>query len=161
MKQEERAELLDRIVSSGNVHIGQMIIGDKNTVNYHEAAGNEETQEKVPQQYSNQQMTQAIVELSEKMKQAVLITCQQGLWWSSRSWAVVYRVWQLKGYKKGMSDFVREVEGWNLDVEFECLYDAIQKPVSKGIYAGTPDGWIDNGAPHQALKLARALLLNL
>ena len=97
MKQEERAELLDRIVSSGNVHIGQMIIGDKNTVNYHEAAGNEETQEKVPQQYSNQQMTQAIVELSEKMKQAVLITCQQGLWWSSRAWAVVYRVWQMKG----------------------------------------------------------------
>ena len=92
------------------------------------------------------------------MSEAVVETVKQGLWWSSRSWAVVYRVYQMKGYMNGFTQFVREVESWKVKTGFDCNYDAIQKPVSSGIYAGTPDRWEANGAQKQAVKLAKSLL---
>nr|MCR5821025.1 hypothetical protein [Bacteroidaceae bacterium] len=38
---------------------------------------------------------------SEMMQRAVVESVKMGLWWSNRSWAVVYRVWQMKGYMHG------------------------------------------------------------
>ena len=94
----------------------------------------------------------------EEMKQAVMETMTQGLWWSSRSWAVVYRVYQMKGYMNSFAQFAREVQEWGIDTGYECTYDAIQKPISSGIYSGMPDQWEANGAQKQAAKLAFALL---
>jgi hypothetical protein len=94
----------------------------------------------------------------EQMKQAVTKTMLQGLWWSSRSWAVVYRVYQMKGYMHSFAHFVREVKDWEIDTGYECNYDAIQKPISTGVYSGMPDNWEAQGAQKQAVKLALALL---
>lgn len=94
----------------------------------------------------------------EQMCAAINETVKQGLWWSNRSWAVVYRVYQMKGYMKGFSQFVREVETWDVKMAFECNYDALQKPISGGTLLGSPDKWEAQGAPPQAVKLAQALI---
>ena len=120
------------------------------TVNQHavqSASKNDEEKEVLPDLPTGKEMSEAVVE-----------TVKQGLLWSSRSWAVVYRVYQMKGYMNGFTQFVREVESWKVKTGFDCNYDAIQKPVSSGIYAGTPDRWEANGAQKQAVKLAKSLL---
>ena len=48
----------------------------------------------------------------EAMARAVERTMAQGYWWASTAWAVVYRVYQMKGYTGGIRQFVREVEEW-------------------------------------------------
>ena len=97
----------------------------------------------------------------EAMIQAVEATEKEGLWWSSRSWAVVFRVYQMKGYKGSISEFVREVKAWCLKTDHECNYDAVQKPVASGVLSGTPERWKANGAQGQTVKLAEALLREL
>jgi len=100
-------------------------------------------------------------QLWEEVKQAVKSTIRQGLWWSSRSWSVVYRICQIKGYMNGFSQFARDVNSWGIDWEFNCNYDAIQKPTCKGFLSGNPDTWVAKGAPQQFEKLGSALLLEL
>ena len=97
------------------------------------------------------------------MARAVEQTMAQGYWWASTAWAVVYRVYQMKGYTGGIRQFVREVEGWPFSgrLNHECNYDAVCKPIRSGRLAGTPDGWIKNGATAQYAKLAMALLKEL
>jgi len=97
----------------------------------------------------------------EQMKWAVENTAQNGYWWSSRSWAVVYRVYQMKGYMAGISQFVREAKDWEVKTGFDCNYDAVQKPLAKGLLSGSPDKWVAQGAQGQAVKLAEALLEEL
>lgn len=97
----------------------------------------------------------------DQLKQAVQTTFSQGLWWSSRSWAVVFRVWQMKGYNGSISEFVREVSGWKLKSDYECNYDAVQKPIASGVLSGLPERWKAQGAQGQAVKLAEALLEEL
>lgn len=98
---------------------------------------------------------------ADQMKQAVQATMEQGYWWASRAWAVVFRVYQMKGYCGSISEFVREVETWNLKTEHDCSYDAVQKPIASGILSGMPERWKDQGAQGQAVKLAKALLEEL
>ena len=71
----------------------------------------------------------------ETVVRAIEKTVSNGLWFASTSWAVVYRVCQIKGYKKGFSQFVRDVSTWPFTVKlpFECKFDAIQKPVTSGL----------------------------
>lgn len=95
---------------------------------------------------------------SEQMKQAVQTTIGQGYWWASRAWAVVYRVWQMKGYNGSISEFVREVSEWKLKSDYECNYDAVQKPIASGVLSGLPERWKSQGAQGQAVKLAETLL---
>ena len=96
--------------------------------------------------------------LSKKeMKRAVENSASKGYWWSSRSWAVVYRVYQMKGYMASISQFVREVKDWEVQIGFDCNYDAVQKPLAKGLLSGSPDKWVAQGAQGQAVKLAEAL----
>ena len=94
----------------------------------------------------------------EQMCDAINETVKQGLWWSSRSWAVVYRVYQMKGYLSGFSQFVREISTWPVKTGFECNYDALQKPISSGVLTGNPEKWEAQGAPRQAVKLAQFLI---
>ena len=98
---------------------------------------------------------------AEQMKQAVLATMKQGYWGSSRGWAVVYRVYQMKGYCKSYAQFAREVEEWGIETTFLCNYDAIQKPIATGMLSGLPEKWEAQGAQGQLVKLANALINEL
>ena len=54
-----------------------------------------------PPDYTQHPAPEAVVRAIEK-------TAHKGLWFASTSWAVVYRVCQIKGYKKGFSQFGEE-----------------------------------------------------
>ena len=97
----------------------------------------------------------------EEMCAAIKETVRQGLWWSNRSWAVAYRVYQIKGYANGFTQFVGEVKKWNIKTGYECNYDAVQKPVTSGKLNGKPEKWVAQGAQKQAAALADALLAEL
>ena len=96
----------------------------------------------------------------EAMARAVERTMAQGYWWASTAWAVVYRVYQMKGYTGSISQFVREVEEWPWQKKpaYECNYDAVCKPIRSGRLAGTPDGWVRSGASSQYAILGQELL---
>ena len=94
----------------------------------------------------------------EQMCAAIAESVKLGMWWSSRSWAVVYRVYQIKGYVNGFTSFVREVSTWPVKTGFECNYDALQKPVSSGALLGNPEKWEAQGGSRQAVKLAQFLI---
>ena len=100
----------------------------------------------------------------EVMARAVELTMAQGYWWASTAWAVVYRVYQMKGYLGGIRQFVREVEEWPWQKKpiFPCNYDSVQKPIVGGKLMRTIDKWKDDGAMEQMQKLGQALfdLLN-
>ncbi len=100
---------------------------------------------------------------SEAMARAVEKTMAQGYWWASTAWAVVYRVYQMKGYGGDFSQFVKEVATWprTRQWEMECNFDAVQKPVSSGRLSGMPETWRANGAQEQTTKLAFALMEEL
>jgi len=100
----------------------------------------------------------------EAMARAVERTMAQGYWWASTAWAVVYRVYQMKGYTGGIRQFVREVKEWPWQKKpiFPCNYDSVQKPIVGGKLMRTIDKWKDDGAMEQMQKLGQALfdLLN-
>ncbi|MBR4728848.1 MAG: hypothetical protein IK075_01155, partial [Prevotella sp.] len=100
----------------------------------------------------------------EAMARAVERTMAQGYWWASTAWAVVYRLYQMKGYTGGIRQFVREVEEWPWQKKpiFPCNYDSVQKPIVGGKLMRTIDKWKDDGAMEQMQKLGQALfdLLN-
>lgn len=95
---------------------------------------------------------------SETMRQAVVTSMHDGYWWGNRSWAVVYRVYQMKGYMKGIAQFVSEVESWKIESSYTCNYDAVQKPIIQGKIVGPISTWRANGVPEAWIKLAEALL---
>ena len=108
--------------------------------------------------------TTSVTPPPEAMARAVERTMAQGYWWASTAWAVVYRVYQMKGYSSGIRQFVREVEEWPWQkaLAFPCTYDSVQKPIVGGKLMRTIDKWKDDGAMEQMQKLGQALfdLLN-
>ena len=114
------------------------------------------------QQDVSEELT-SVIPPHETMARAVEQTMVQGYWWANTAWAVVYRVYQMKGYTGGIRQFVREVEGWPFSgrLNYECNYDAVCKPIRSGRLAGTPDCWIRNGATAQYAILGTALLKEL
>lgn len=99
----------------------------------------------------------------EIMVRVVKRTMEQGYWWASTAWAVVYRIYQMKGYTGGIKQFVREVEEWpfSSSIDYECNYDAVCKPIRSGKLTGTPDIWVKNGATAQYAILGTTLLKEL
>ncbi|MBR5697534.1 MAG: hypothetical protein IKX44_02775 [Prevotella sp.] len=99
----------------------------------------------------------------EVMAWAVEKTIRDGYWWGNVSWSVVYRIYQMKGYRGSISQFVRDVSQWPFTkrLPYECNYDAIQKPVTSGKLCGMPENWRDNGAHEQTVKLGMALMEEL
>ena len=95
---------------------------------------------------------------ADQMSEAISFTVKQGMWWSNRSWAVVCRVYQMKGFFGSISDFVNEAAGWPVKIRYKCNYDAVQKAMAKGTMIGDPVQWERRGAPKQAVILAQALL---
>jgi len=96
----------------------------------------------------------------EAMVEAVEKTIESGHWWANLCWSVVYRIYQMKGYKGSISQFVREVAGWPFfkPVKWECNDDAVGKPVRSGKISRELDKWTDDGAPMQFYILGEALL---
>lgn len=94
------------------------------------------------------------------MTKAVEQTMAQGYWWASTAWAVVFRIYQIKGYAGSISQFVREVKEWQSDknLTYPCTYDAVCKPVRSGKLTGMPDEWTGNGLPAQYAILGNELL---
>ena len=99
----------------------------------------------------------------ELIMKAVEQTMTQGLWWASTAWAVVYRIYQIKGYAGSIRQFVRDVADWPFerDPEYECNYDAVCKPIRSGKLSGTSDVWASNGATDQYVILGEELLKEL
>lgn len=154
-------QLLEKFGAGGTFVFGDQVTNKyvENEIGYVEAGGiGIQINNGAPKEASGQEDT---LPTREAMIQAVEATEKEGLWWSSRSWAVVFRVYQMKGYKGSISEFVREVKAWGLKNDHECNYDAVQKPVASGVLSGTPERWKANGAQGQTVKLAEALLKEL
>ena len=146
-QQKELAQIFEAIGNNkGNFVIGQ-VMGTQ--INYFGTK---------PQEQANEPKEESGLPAIDQMKKAVQTTIDQGYWWASRAWAVVYRVWQMKGYNGSISEFVREVSEWKLKSDYECNYDAVQKPIASGVLSGLPERWKAQGAQGQAVKLAEALL---
>lgn len=114
------------------------------------------TSSNTPVENTQRPVPEAVIRAIEK-------TASDGLWFASTSWAVVYRVCQIKGYKKGFSQFVRDVSTWPFTIRlpYECNFDAIQKPMTSGKLDGMPDSWGSQGAHEQMVKLGKALMEGL
>ena len=108
-----------------------------------------------------QKSTFPVIPTREEMMMAVKTTVMKGMWWSNRSWSVVYRVYQIKGYMGGFSQFIAEAKGWQIDTGFDLNYDAVQKPITSGKLIGSVDEWEANGASRQAVTLAYAIIEEL
>ncbi len=93
---------------------------------------------------------------------AIEKTMNDGLWWASTAWAVVFRVYQMKGYQGSIRQFVREIKDWEWKraLAYPCTYDGIQKPIVSGKLAGPVDRWKEEGVMEQMQKLGM-MLLNL
>ena len=135
-------------LAKGNVRIGQLVFGNTGTITYHEQSRTDTVEENISPS----------IPTKEEMIMAVKGTVSQGMWWSNRSWSVVYRVYQIKGYMGGFSQFIAEAKSWQIDTGFELNYDAVQKPITSGKLIGDVEEWEANGAPKQAVVLAYAII---
>ena len=131
-----------------NVRIGQIIMEVKGNNTYYEQSRTDTVEEN----------NSPSIPTKEEMMMAVKGTVSQGMWWSNRSWSVVYRVYQIKGYMGGFSQFIAEAKSWQIDTGFELNYDAVQKPITSGKLIGDVEEWEANGAPKQAVVLAYAII---
>ena len=97
------------------------------------------------------------------MAHAVESAMTRGYWWANTAWAVVYRIYQIKGYNGGFSQFVKDTATWPRSRPWlsECNFDAVQKLVSSGRLSGSPETWKYNGAQEQAVRLASLLLAEM
>ena len=99
----------------------------------------------------NIQRTDKSIIQSEVMIKAAERTMDEGYWWASTAWAVVYRIYQMEGYTGSIRQFVREVEEWpwQKGPVFPCTYDGVQKPIVSGKLSGSIDKWKEDGASEQ------------
>ena len=147
MSDETKIKIIQEL-TKGNARIGQIIMEMKGTINYHEQSRTDTLEENISPS----------IPTKEEMIMAVKGTVSQGMWWSNRSWSVVYRVYQIKGYMGGFSQFIAEAKSWQIDTGFELNYDAVQKPITSGKLIGDVEEWEANGAPKQAVVLAYAII---
>ena len=95
----------------------------------------------------------------EQMCQIVEMMMDRGLMYAGRAWAVVYRMYQIWGYNKKYSDFVKEVAEWPFKRHkpTDCNEDAVSKPLRTGKYFDSPSTWLAKGAPKEAVLLGEAI----
>ncbi len=97
----------------------------------------------------------------EKMKEVIARSVEEGYWWGNRSWAVVFRVYQMKKYKGSVSHFIEKASQWDIKTGYELNYDAVHKPLTDGRIVGPLEKWEENGVPNRAIKLCDFLLEKL
>lgn len=126
-----------------NAPVGQLFVNvDKVII----SSKGSETQQ--PQPPTREQMCKIV----EKMM-------DDGLWYAGRAWAVVFRMYQIWGYNKKYSDFVKEVAEWPFKRHkpTDCNEDAVSKPLRSGKYLDAPSTWLIKGAPKEAVRLGEAI----
>ena len=121
-----------------------IILGDGNTI----SIGKSPTQENSSDLPTPQQMVMAVEN-----------TMNKGFWWGNTGWSVVYRIYQMAGYRGNMSQFIGEVNKWpfaNIP-SYTCNYDSVCKPLSNGKMQRELDCWPADGVPDQFYKLGLEL----
>lgn len=100
---------------------------------------------------------------SNIMVKVVEKTINDGFWWGNISWSVVYRIYQIKGYRESISQFVREVQKWpfTIPIRYDCNDDSVGKPIRSGKICRDIDKWEEDGAPTQFCILGNALIKEL
>ena len=99
----------------------------------------------------------------EMMSSAMLNTLVDGLWKSGRSWAIVFAVYQIWGYKGRVNDFIDEVREWP-DINrnrMTCNRDAVTKLTHKYLFSKDIKNWRGDGVPEQYCILGEKLDLLL
>lgn len=94
------------------------------------------------------------------MANAVEQTMNEGLWYGATGWAVVYRVYQIAGYKGSYSEFVREAKAWpwSRTIDYLPTDDAVSKPLRNGKMMTDIKYWEAEGVAKRNRMLAMALL---
>ena len=105
----------------------------------------------------------SVVPPPEVMVKVVEKTILEGYWWANISWSVVFRIFQEKGYKGTVSQFVREVSTWPFTkpIRFDCNDDSVGKPIRSGRITRDISKWQEDGASAQFIILGEALLKGL
>ena len=86
---------------------------------------------------------------AEAMNSVCQQTCQDGYWWSNRSWSVVYWIYMIWGYRGSVSDFIVEVAKWPVSkqIKYTCNRDAISKPMKSVAMSLHLKRWKAEGVP--------------
>lgn len=100
---------------------------------------------------------------SEIMVKVVEKTISDGYWWGNISWSVVYRIYQIKGYRESISQFVRDVHKWpfKIPIRYDCNDDSVGKPIRSGKICRDIDKWEEDGASAPFCILGNAMIEEL
>ena len=100
---------------------------------------------------------------SEIMVKVVEKTISDGYWWGNISWSVVYRIYQIKGYRESISQFARDVKKWPFTrpIRYNCNDDSVGKPIRSGKICRDIDKWEEDGASAPFCILGNALIEEL
>ena len=95
-----------------------------------------------------------------EMAMACEKTREESLWWGHSSWSVVFRIYEILGFKGTMHSFIEEVKKWPLKKPFpyHCDKDAVGKPLRRCKILGPIEKWAADGAQSREVKLGERLL---
>ena len=87
-------------------------------------------------------------------------TKKESLWWGHSSWSVVFRIYEILGFKGNIPSFIEEVKKWPLDKSFpyHCDKDSVGKPLRRGKILGPIEKWAAEGANPREIKLGEKLM---
>ena len=148
MSDDNMMELMDRL-SKGGANIGTIIFDNHGTMNIN--GNKEQSQEEVPPVEKKA--------TKEMMSKAAMATLENGLWKSQRSWAVVFVIYCIWGYKERVSDFIAEVFTWPDKVASRmiCNRDAVEKLKNQYYFSKQVSEWRNNGIPEPYCILGEQL----
>ncbi len=94
-----------------------------------------------------------------EMAMACEKTCEEHLWWGHSSWSVVFRIYEILGFKGNIHSFIEEVKKWPLNKSFpyHCDRDSVGKPIRRGKISGPIEKWAADGAHSRETKLGEKL----
>lgn len=149
MSDDQITELMDRL-SKGGASIGNIIFDNHGTM-YVNGDKGRNSQEDTPSMEKKA--------TKEMMSKAAMATLENGLWKSQRSWAVVFVIYCIWGYKERVSDFISEVITWPDKVASRmiCNRDAVEKLKNQYHFSKQVSDWRDNGIPEQYCLLGEQL----
>lgn len=106
------------------------------------------------------QATSAELPTMAEMAMACETTRDENLWWGHSSWSVVFRIYEILGFKGSARSFIEEVKDWPLKEPFpyHCDKDSVGKPLRRGKILGPIEKWATEGAHQREVKLGNRLL---
>lgn len=145
MTPEEREEMLKKLLASGKVNIGQLSVGDHNTLNYYE-------KDKKANEDSKEPLT--------KKELGLAIKAVQGMFWGNSSYAVIFcAARDLYHHSDNYTLFEDDVnEAWKeFGLEYPCPPNTIASTFYNNNYLKLNiDKWEDNNVKPRSLQLVKA-----